>query len=62
MTMDLGPHAVFIWTSYAIVIVVLAALVAWLIHDGRRQQRRLLQLEARGLRRWSAGGSTGEAG
>ncbi|HZA01003.1 MAG TPA: heme exporter protein CcmD [Hyphomicrobiaceae bacterium] len=60
--MDLGPHAVFIWTSYGTVIVVLAAFIAWLIHDGRRQQRRLLQLEARGLRRRSAGGSAGEAG
>jgi heme exporter protein D len=60
--MDLGPHAVFIWTSYGTVIVVLAALIAWLIHDGRRQQRRLLQLEARGIRRKSAGGGSRQAG
>jgi heme exporter protein D len=59
--MDLGPHAVFVWTSYGAVFVVLAALIAWLIHDGRRQQRRLLQLEARGIRRRSASGGSGEA-
>jgi heme exporter protein D len=59
--MDFGPHAIFIWTSYGAVFVVLAALVAWLIHDGRRQQRRLLQLETRGVRRRSAVGSSGEA-
>jgi heme exporter protein D len=59
--MDLGPHAVFVWMSYAAVFVVLAALIAWLIRDGRRQQRRLLQLEARGVRRRSAGRGSGGA-
>lgn len=49
--MDLGPHAAFIWASYTIVAVVLAALAAWLIVDGRRQQRLLDDLEARGVRR-----------
>jgi heme exporter protein D len=58
--MDLGPHAIFIWTSYGAVFVVLGALIAWLIHDGRRQQRRLLQLEARGVRRRSARVGSGE--
>ncbi|MEI9901372.1 MAG: heme exporter protein CcmD [Hyphomicrobium sp.] len=45
--MDLGPHASFIWSSYAVVTVVLAAVIAWLIVDGRAQQRRLDQLAAR---------------
>jgi heme exporter protein D len=49
--MDLGPHAAFIWASYTIVAIVLAALAAWLIVDGRRQQRLLDDLEARGVRR-----------
>jgi len=49
--MDLGPHAAYIWASYALVALVLAGLIAWLIYDGRRQQRRLAELEARGLRR-----------
>ena len=51
---NLGPHAVFIWSSYAIVGVTLAALVGLLIHDGRRQQQRLDAFEARGVRRRTA--------
>lgn len=51
--MDLGPHAPFIIASYAIVAVVLIGLVAWLVVDGRRQQRILDDLEARGVRRRS---------
>ena len=39
--MDLGPHAAYIWASYAVVALVLAGLVAWLVADGRRQQRLL---------------------
>jgi heme exporter protein D len=51
--MDLGPHAGFIWASYLIVAAVLALLVAWLVIDGRRLQRLLDELEARGVRRRS---------
>ena len=51
--MDLGPHAAFIWASYAAVAVVLAVLIAWLLFDGRRQQRLIVELEARGVRRRS---------
>ncbi len=51
--MDLGPHAVFIVASYAVVTIALAALVAWLEFDGRRQQRLIEELEARGVRRRS---------
>lgn len=54
--MDLGPHAAYVWASYAIVAVVLAALAAWLIIDGRRQQRLIDDLEARGVRRRSSRG------
>jgi len=53
--MDLGPHAAFIIASYAIYAVVLAMLIAWLILDGRRQQRQIAELEARGVKRRSAG-------
>jgi heme exporter protein D len=56
--MDFGPHAGFIWASYAIVAVVLSLLVAWLVIDGRRQQRLLDELEARGVRRRSGQAST----
>ena len=49
--MDLGPHAAFIWAAYAAAALVLAALVAWLVVDGRRQQHLVDELEARGVRR-----------
>lgn len=52
--MDLGPHAVFIWISYAIVAATIIGLVFWLIADGRRQRAALKDLEARGVRRRSA--------
>ena len=55
--MDLGPHAAFIWASYAVVAVVLTVLIGWLVFDGRRQQRLLDELEARGVRRRSSRGT-----
>jgi len=51
--MDLGPYAAYIWTAYAAVGAGLAALLIWLIVDGRRQQRLLDDLEAGGVRRRS---------
>ncbi len=51
--MDLGPHAAFIWASYGAAAVVLAILAVWLVFDGRRQQRLIEELEARGVRRRS---------
>lgn len=50
----LGPRAPFIVASYAAGAIVLGALVAWLIYDGRRQARLLADIEARGVRRRSA--------
>lgn len=52
--MSLGPHAIFIWASYGAMAIVVAAIVVWLIADGRRLERRLADLEARGVRRRSA--------
>jgi heme exporter protein D len=52
--MDLGPHAAFIWISYAAVGLVVAILVVWLIADGRRQAADLEKLERRGIKRRSA--------
>lgn len=52
--LDLGRHSAFIWLSYAAVAVVMAALIAWLLVEGRRQARRLADLEAQGVRRRSA--------
>lgn len=51
--MDLGPHAAYIWASYAIAGMVLGGLLAWLVVDGRRQLRLIGELEARGVRRRS---------
>lgn len=53
--MDLGPHAAFIWMSYAAVAIVIGGLIAWLIADGRRQHAALKELEQRGVRRRSSG-------
>lgn len=54
--MDLGPHALFIVASYAGMAIVLAGLIGWLVSDGRRQQRALDDLEARGITRRSRAG------
>jgi heme exporter protein D len=53
--MDLGPHAAYIWASYAVTAIVLAVLALWLIADGRSQQRLLDEMDARGVRRRSGG-------
>jgi heme exporter protein D len=56
--LDLGPHAAFIWASYAATALVLVGLATWLVIDGRRQQRLVADLEARGVRRRSAKASS----
>jgi heme exporter protein D len=56
--MDLGPNAAFVWAAYAAFALVIAALLLWLFADGKRQQQRLKDLEARGVTRRSAGTST----
>ena len=47
MLPDMGPHAAFIWSSYAIYSAVLGCLIAWLIFDGRRQAADLAKFETR---------------
>lgn len=47
MIPDMGPHAVFIWSSYALTAAILTGLITWLIADGRRQARLLAQYDAR---------------
>jgi heme exporter protein D len=51
---DFGAHAPFIWWSYLLVVLVIGGLIAWLIADGRRLQRQLDALEAKGIRRRSS--------
>jgi heme exporter protein CcmD len=46
--LDLGPHAGFIESAYAIAVVILAALILWVVTDHRLQARRLADLEAHG--------------
>ena len=54
--MDFGPHAAFIWISYAAVAAMIAVLIAWLIADGRRQAAALEKLERGGIKRRSSSG------
>ena len=51
---DLGPHAGFIWLSYAAAALCILGLVLWVWTDERTQRSRLADLERRGLRRRSA--------
>lgn len=59
---DLGPHAAFIWASYAATFLVVGGLTVWIVIGDRRLRRRLAELEAGGLGRRSArtGGSRAE--
>ena len=51
--MDLGPHAAFIVSAYGVAVLIVAAMIAWVILDHRRQMRVLSDLEARGVSRRS---------
>ena len=51
--MDLGPHAAFIEIAYGFAILIVAAMIAWIVLDHRRQARSLAELEARGVTRRS---------
>jgi heme exporter protein D len=50
-----GAHAGFIVAAYLLTAAVLVGVVAWIVLDGRNQRRRIADLEARGVRRRSAG-------
>jgi heme exporter protein D len=50
-----GAHGGFILAAYLLTLVVLIGMVLWIILDGRAQRRRIADLEARGVRRRSAG-------
>jgi heme exporter protein D len=58
--MNLGPYASFIVTSYALVTLVVIALIVWVAFDFRRQKKTLRDLEARGVKRRSVK-STGKS-
>ncbi len=50
-----GIHEGFIVAAYLLTAVVLVGMVVWIVLDGRAQRARLGELEARGIRRRSAG-------
>lgn len=54
--MDLGKHAFFIWSSYAVVGLTIGGLIVWLLWDGQRQDAARRKLEAEGVRRRSQNG------
>lgn len=43
--MNLGPHTVFILSSYIACLAVLAALVGWITLDNRTRRRELAALD-----------------
>lgn len=50
-----GEHGFFIIACYGVSALALGALALWIFADGRLVRRRLEELEARGVRRRSAG-------
>ena len=46
-------HALYVSAAYGIAVLVLAALIAWIVHDQRSRRRELADLEASGMRRRS---------
>ncbi len=51
---DLGPHAAFIWLSYAAALLVVAGLMLWAFGGEARQRAKLAEMERRGIVRRSA--------
>jgi heme exporter protein D len=51
--MSLGPYASFIVSSYALVAIVVALLIGWILADYRSQTRRLRELDEGGVTRRS---------
>ncbi len=58
--MDLGPHASFIWSAYAVVVLAIGGLIGWLFMDGRQRALELEALERQGARRRPASKSLPE--
>jgi heme exporter protein D len=48
-----SAHALYVTAAYAASAVVLAALIGWILMDGRARRRDLAALEAEGIRRRS---------
>jgi len=48
-------HLGFVAAAYAFAVIILLSLIVWVFADHRTQRRTLAELEARGIRRRSAG-------
>jgi heme exporter protein D len=48
-------HVAYVTAAYGVTILVIAGIAAWLLLDSRARRRELADLEARGVRRRSAG-------
>jgi heme exporter protein D len=46
-------HGLYVTAAYGISAIALAALIAWILLDGRARRREMAELEASGLRRRS---------
>jgi heme exporter protein D len=55
--MDLGSHAVFIVTAYAVAVGIVAGLIVWVILERRHLARALDNLETKGISRRSERGT-----
>lgn len=44
-------HAFYIGMSYGLTGLIVAALIGWIVLDGRARKREMAQLEASGVRR-----------
>jgi heme exporter protein D len=51
---DLGPHAAFIWSAYALTFAAIGVLTVSILIDDRHQRDTLAELERRGIKRRSA--------
>ncbi|HEY1365421.1 MAG TPA: heme exporter protein CcmD [Xanthobacteraceae bacterium] len=56
MTVELGPHAGFIVSAYAVALGIVAGLILWIVLDRRHLARALDGLETQGVSRRSAAG------
>jgi heme exporter protein D len=59
--MGATAHINFIAAAYTAAVITIAGLIAWVAFDYRTQQRRLAELEKRGISRRSAAARGGVA-
>ena len=49
----MSTHALYVTAAYAITVVAIAGLIAWVLFDQRARKRELAELAAAGIRRRS---------